>query len=182
VAERPCLYVVVCGGSPARDVLRVVGIGQDAGFTVAVVPTPMALQFIDDVGGVERVTGLPVRSQYKKPAEPEMLPPASAFMVAPLTFNSLNKWAAGISDTLAMGLLNEAVGMNVPIAAVPWVNQQLAAHPAAAPSLRRLREAGVAFTSGFGHPSTRIPGPDGAVGKPVYPWQEIEAAIARMAA
>jgi len=126
------------------------------------------------------VTGLPVRSDYKRPEDPDALPLPDAFLVSPLTFNSLNKWAAGISDTLAMGLLNEALGLGAPIVAVPWVNAQLAKHPAAKPSLNRLRGAEVEFTSGFGHPSSRIPGPDGTVGKPVYPWHEIEAAIGRM--
>jgi len=177
-----CLYLVVCGATPAGDTVRVVEMGQAAGFLVAVVPTPMALRFIGDTAQLEEATGLPVRTDYKRPQDPDVLPLADAFLVSPLTFNSLNKWAAGISDTLAMGLLNEALGMGVPITAVPWVNAQLAKHAAAAESLDRLRWAGVEFTSGFGHPSSRIPGPDGVVGKPVYPWSEIEGAIARMAA
>lgn len=36
------------------------------------------------------------------------VPPPDAFVVAPCTFNTLNKWAAGVSDTLVLGLLNEA--------------------------------------------------------------------------
>jgi Flavoprotein len=33
-----------------------------------------------------------------------------AIIVAPATFNTINKWAVGISDTLALGLLTEAIG------------------------------------------------------------------------
>lgn len=175
-----CLYVVTCGARPAGEVLRVVGMAKAAGFgAVAVVPTPMALRFVGDVAAIEQETRLPVRADYKQPQEPDALPLPDAFLVSPLTFNSLNKWAAGISDTLAMGLLNEAIGLGVPIVAVPWVNAQLARHPAARDSLERLRGAGVEFTSGFGHPSSRIPGPDGTVGKPEYPWTEVEEAIRR---
>lgn len=181
MVESPCLYVVACGARPAEDVLRAVELGQAAGFTVAVVPTPMALRFIGDVAAVEEATGLPVRADYKQPNDPDVLPQPDALLVSPLTFNSLNKWAQGNSDTLAMGLLNEAIGLGVPIAAVPWVNAQLARHPAAAESLKRLRTVGVDFTAGFGHPSTRIPGPDGGLGRPTYPWDEIETALARMA-
>jgi len=36
--------------------------------------------------------------------------------VAPATFNTVNKWAAGISDTLALGILCEAYGMGIPTA------------------------------------------------------------------
>jgi phosphopantothenoylcysteine synthetase/decarboxylase len=154
-----------------------------AGFSaVCVVPTPMAVRFIGEVAQVEAATGFPVRSDYRRPEETEALPAADAFLVSPLTFNSLNKWSAGISDTLAMGLINEGLGSGVPITAVPWVNAPLAQHPAAAASIATLRGAGVRFTGGFGHPSTRIPGPDGRTGVPIYPWDEVEAAISRMAA
>jgi phosphopantothenoylcysteine synthetase/decarboxylase len=150
---------------------------MEAGFDVRVIPTPMALRFIGDTAPLERLTGHPVRSEYKRLEEPDVLPPADAFLVAPLTFNSLNKWAAGISDTLAMGLLNEALGIGVPIVAVPWVNALLAAHPAAAASIDRLSAAGVTFTSGFGHPSSRLPGPDGSLGGAMYPQDEVGSAI-----
>jgi flavoprotein len=33
--------------------------------------------------------------------------------VAPVAFNTVNKWAIGISDTLALGILCEAYGMGV---------------------------------------------------------------------
>jgi hypothetical protein len=152
-----------------------------AGFAAAVVPTPMGMRFLGEVKEIEQATGFPVRSEYKRPEDPDALPLADAFLVSPLTFNTLNAWAAGLSPTLALGLINEALGMDVPVTAVPWVNAQLSRHPAARESVIRLREAGVRFTTGFGHPSSRIPGPDGQIGTPVYPWDEIEAEIRRMA-
>lgn len=178
---RRCLYVIACGARPAGEVLRVVEWTHAAGWDAAVVPTPMAVRFLGDVAALEQATGLPVRTDYKRPGDPDVLPAPDAFLVSPLTFNSLNKWAAGISDTLAMGLLNEALGLGVPIVAVPWVNAQLARHPGVARSLEVLRGAGVEFTSGFGHRSSRVPGPDGRTGAPVYPWGEVEGAIARIA-
>jgi len=48
-----CLYVVTCGARPAGDVLRIIEMAQAVDFAVAVVPTPMALRFIDDVAAVE---------------------------------------------------------------------------------------------------------------------------------
>lgn len=178
---RRVLYIVACGARPAGEVERPVRSAQDAGFDVCVIPTPMALRFMGNVDPLEDLTGFPVRTDYKRPQDPDALPLADAFLVSPLTFNSLNKWAAGISDTLAMGLLNEALGTDVPIVAVPWVNAQLAKHPAAGESIARLRAAGVRFTEGFGHRSSRIPGPDGRLAAPVYPWDEVEAAVARIA-
>jgi hypothetical protein len=178
--NKPVLYLVACGAPPAGESKRVVEYARGAGFTTCVVTTPMALRFISDKAQLEEASGYPVRTAYKQPDEPDRHPLPDAFLVAPLTFNTLNAWAAGLSPTLALGLLNESLGMGVPVTAVPWVNAQLAAHPAAVPSLERLRSAGVQFTSGFAHRSSRIPGPDGQVGKPTYPWDEIEQAIVSM--
>jgi hypothetical protein len=56
---------------------------------------------------------------------------------------TINKWAAGISDTLALGLLNEAIGLGLPVVAVPFPNIALAQHPAFRRSLADLRGYGV---------------------------------------
>jgi hypothetical protein len=34
-------------------------------------------------------------------------------VVAPATFNTINKWALGIIDTLVLGILNEALGLGL---------------------------------------------------------------------
>jgi hypothetical protein len=60
-----------------------------------------------DSAELARLTGHPVRSEYKHPDEPDVLPPPDAIVVAPATTNTTIKWAAGISDTLALGLLVE---------------------------------------------------------------------------
>src|SRR6185437_7944809 len=82
-------------------------------------------------------------SEYKQPDEPDVLPAASAFLIAPATFNTINKLALGISDTLALGLLNEGLGQGSPIAAVPWPNAALRRHPAFQRSIDSLAGWGV---------------------------------------
>jgi phosphopantothenoylcysteine synthetase/decarboxylase len=77
------------------------------------------------------------------PDEPDELPPADAVVVAPATFNTVNKWAAGIWDTLATGLLCELTGLGVPIVAVPLVKEALARHVAFGRSREVLNEMGV---------------------------------------
>lgn len=79
------------------------------------------------------------------PGEARPFPAPDAVAVAPATFNTVNKWAAGISDTLALGTLCEAYGLGVPIAVLPCVSDALAAHPAYRASLDRLRGMGVRF-------------------------------------
>jgi phosphopantothenoylcysteine synthetase/decarboxylase len=110
---------------------------------------PAAGWLADDLAAL---TGHPVRSAYKLPGEPDVLPSADAMIVVPATFSTINKWAAGISDTLALGLINEAIGMSIPIVTVPYVNAPLARHPALAASFATLRGAGVTVLDLGRHP------------------------------
>jgi flavoprotein len=57
-------------------------------------------------------------------------PPPDAMVVAPATFNTICKWAHGSSDTLALGLLNESIGLGLPVVAVPNPSTALARRPA----------------------------------------------------
>jgi hypothetical protein len=66
--------------------------------------------------------GVPVRSEYKDPDASDILPPANAMIAGGVSFNTINKWAAGISDTLALGLLSEAIGLGLPLVALPFLN------------------------------------------------------------
>lgn len=77
---------------------------------VGVISTPQGLGFLD-TEAFEAQTGHPIRSPWRTPGEARPLPPADAIAVAPATFNTINKWAAGISDTPALGILCEAYGM-----------------------------------------------------------------------
>jgi flavoprotein len=107
-----------------------------------VVATPRAFQWID-APALSELTGHPVRYDYKLPGEPDLLSPPDAIIVAPATFNTINKWASGISDTLALGLLCEAIGMELPVVVLPYLNAAQGKHPALAESIHRLRGCGV---------------------------------------
>ncbi|MFJ2769168.1 flavoprotein [Streptomyces sp. NPDC087300] len=145
-AERPFLYVVVCAAGIAGDVGKLITAAQEANWDVGVVATPQGRGFLD-AEAVEAQTGYPIRSAWRSPGDPRPLPPADAIAVAPATFNTINKWAAGISDTLALGILCEAYGFGIPTAVLPYLNSSLAAHPAYSQSLERLREMGVLIGS-----------------------------------
>ena len=71
------------------------------------------------------------------------VPEANAIVVAPATFNTINRWVAGITNTVAVGTLCESLGLDAPIVAVPNVNPPLARHPSFRTNLRHLREWGV---------------------------------------
>lgn len=136
------LYVLVCGAPPARDVGKVVSLAQDRGWDVCVLTSVRGRTFID-VRALETQTGYPVRSDYKHPDEPDALPSPDAVIVAPATVNTINKWAAGISDTLPLGILVEGIGLGLPIVAIPYTNRAHAAHPAFNDNVGRLRSWGV---------------------------------------
>jgi hypothetical protein len=118
--SRGVLYVISCASRPAQRVQDFVRVAQAAGWEVCVVVTPQATKFVDSPL-LEELTGYPVRCEYKRPEELDVLPRADALVVFPATFNTLNKWALGISDTLALGLLCEYTGLKMPIVAVPCV-------------------------------------------------------------
>jgi phosphopantothenoylcysteine synthetase/decarboxylase len=108
-----------------------------------VIATPQATRFID-IPELMQLTGHLVRSEYKLPGEADPLPRADAVLVLPATFNTLNKWALGIGDTLAVSILCECVGRGTPpIVAVPYLKQDLARHSAFPRSVQWLRECGV---------------------------------------
>ena len=139
-----------CGvtGSPAsRDVGTLVDLAQTDGWDVCVIASPDGRQFIDDQA-LSAQTGHLVRSTYRDPTAPDVLPPADAMIVAPITCNSLAKWAAGISDTLPLGLLVEAVGKGQPVVAMPFSNWAQIRFPAVADAMRKLTDWGVTVLVG----------------------------------
>lgn len=136
------LYLIVCAAPPAQAIGELVELLQAKTWAVWVIATPRATEWIDSAA-VAELTGHPVRDEYRGPGDPEPLPRADAIAVAPATFNTVNKWVAGISDTFALGLLNEAIGLRLPIVVAPYAKASLAAHPAYAHSLRTLGEWGV---------------------------------------
>ena len=142
--SRGILYNIVCAASTAALVPNFVKQAQARGWNVCVITTPQGTKFLD-IPLVEQLTGYPVRSEYKRPEEPDVLPRADAIVVFPATFNTINKWALGISDTLVLGILCEYTGLKMPIVTVPCFRTGggLDGHPAFFRSLHMLKDYGV---------------------------------------
>jgi phosphopantothenoylcysteine synthetase/decarboxylase len=141
------LYLIVCGATVARNIGQLVSYAHRDGWEVCVVASPDGRKFID-VPAVAAQTGHPVRSFFKNPGEPDMLPSPDAVICAPATVNTITKWAAGIADTLALGLLVECLGKGLPMVAVPYTNAAMARHPAFEEAIGRLRGWGVTMLYG----------------------------------
>lgn len=174
---RKILYVIVCAAGAATNVDRLVTAAHSRAWDVWIVPTPSAVNFID-IPALEQLTGHSIRARYRQPGEGGKLPPADAVIVAPATYNTINKWAAGISDTFALGLLAELTPSGVPIAVLPFVNASLAANRAFARSVAELRDSSVAVLLGEG---AFVPHPAGQGGSRIeaFPWKVALDAIER---
>jgi phosphopantothenoylcysteine synthetase/decarboxylase len=109
--------------------------------TVIAIPTPNASRVIAprelaDVAGAQVV-----ESYFDAAIRPR--PPRGVVLFAPCGFNSLNKLAHGIADTLALSVVAEAIGRGTPVIVGPSLNQPLLDHPMARTSLATLAAWGV---------------------------------------
>ena len=142
---QPVLYLVVCAAPPARQVGELVQLLMDDRWNVCVIATPTAVTWID-CDALTQQTGFPVRCKFRRPDNVDPLPKADVVVVAPATFNTINKWATGINDSLALGILNETLGLGLPILASPYAKPALTQHPAYPGHVEMLTTAGVTFT------------------------------------
>lgn len=138
------VYIIGTAAPPVRDLPRLFELLHHRGWKPFPVLTPTAATWID-ADGLGEAAGFPVRVEPRLPEEEEPLPAAEGVLAAPLSFNTLNKWAAGVSDTLALGLLNELLGTEVPIVAAPCAKAPLRAHPAYTSSIKTLGACSVTF-------------------------------------
>jgi len=70
-------------------------------------------------------------------------PKDGVLLVAPCSFNTLNKLAQGIADSLALSIAAEAIGRGTPVVVAVSVNDPLWKHPRAQDSAETLRSWGV---------------------------------------
>ena len=166
VPDASTLYLVISGAPAPEGIPALITACQEAGWRVAVFSTPFGVRFIDE-GELERLTGEPVRSDYRLPGTGKAAPPADAVLACPLTFNSVNKFAHGHTDNFAIGLLCEMLGYDIPVVVVPHCKPQLAKHLAFVESLETLRRMGVQVLFDSDAPyERRLP-----------PWNEVVASL-----
>ncbi len=100
------LYLIISGAPAPEGIPELVAQCQAAGWQVLTFSTPLGVRFTDP-DALERLTGQPLRSDYRMPATGKTLPAADGVLACPLTFNSVNKFAHGHADNFAIGLLCE---------------------------------------------------------------------------
>lgn len=166
--NKPVLYLMICGAGPADHIDRMIKLAHADGWDVWCLATPSAVDHFLDLGALEALTGHVVRTGHQRAGQPP-LPKATAVIVAPATYNTINKWAAGIADTYVLTQLAELTGLGVPIVVLPFVNTALAANRVFQRSVAELRESGVTVLFGEGG---FVPHPPRTGGQVMdnYPW------------
>ncbi|WP_405009646.1 flavoprotein [Kitasatospora sp. NBC_01539] len=162
------LYLLGSAAAPVLDAAGAVRLGQASGWDVVLGLTPTAADWLaDDLAGLEELTGHPVKSRYRRPGDPDVLPPADAVLFAPATLNSVNSLALGITTSWVVGYAAEAVGKGIPVSVMPCTNTALTAHPQFGRSVDTLRGAGVRVLLG---PGLYVPAAPGEGDPATYPW------------
>ncbi|MQA04330.1 MAG: flavoprotein [Streptosporangiales bacterium] len=135
------LYIVVTGAALTRRADAAVAAARDRDWQPAVIATPAAESWLPRTE--LEAANVPLLTDHRQPNDAKRLPSADAVLLAPATFNTINKLATGIADNYAMSVLCEALSTRVRTVLVPFVSTRLAGHPAWLASLAVLRYAGV---------------------------------------
>ncbi|MFF3728840.1 flavoprotein [Streptomyces sp. NPDC002476] len=163
------LYLFGSAAPPVLDVSLVIGLLRGRGWDVCLGLTPTAARWLrEELPELEKLTGHPVRSEYKRPGDPDVWPRADAILLAPASFNTINQWALGLTSSFVVGVVAEGIGKRIPTLTMPCVNAAFVRHPQFERSVETLRSAGVDVLYGNGgfvpnQPGERRPGG--------YPWE-----------
>ncbi|MEU9152641.1 flavoprotein [Streptomyces sp. NPDC048417] len=162
------IYLFGSAAPPVFDIAKVIEDAQARSFDVCLGLTPTAARWLaPQLAELERLTGHPVRSEYKMPGERDVWPEADVIAVAPATFNTLNSWALGLTHDFVVGVVAEGIGKSIPTVAMPCVNAAYVRHNQFERSVAELRAMGVRVLYGKDGFVPNQPGQ----GKPKeYPW------------
>ena len=159
-------YLIVSGTTTAARAPELVRALLGVGYArVIAIPTPNAARVVAarelaDVEGAQVV-----ESYFDAAIRPR--PPLGVVLFAPCSFNSLNKLAHGVADSLALSVTAEAIGRGTPVIVAPSLNAPLLAHPVAQQSLGVLPTWGV----------TIVPPVDEGEGPRLAPTAQLIAAV-----
>jgi phosphopantothenoylcysteine synthetase/decarboxylase len=135
------IYLIVTGAATARRVPELLARLVVLDRQVITILTPNAIRIVSP----RELALVPghrlVESYFDAAILPR--PPFGLTLVAPCSFNSLNKLAWGIADNLALSVVAEAIGRGTPVVVAISTNWPLWAHPRAQEAAATLRRWGV---------------------------------------
>ena len=175
------MRIVVCAAGPTGDVGTLIEAVHEQSWTATVIATSSARGFLD-IPSVEKLPGAPVRSSYELPERGQrVLPPVDALVIAPATYNTVNKLALGIADTYVLSSVAELIGRGVPTVVVPFVNAALASRAPFAQAVTGLRAEGVRVVLGPDDGWEPHPPGTGAEKRAMFPWRRAFRLVEEMA-
>lgn len=136
--------LVLCGAPLASRAADLAAALMAEGWLVQVAATASASQWIVEEP-LRAVVGHAPRTRYRASDPQVPSPQPGLVVVAPLTFNTLNKIAYGIADSFVHTKLCMELSRRTPMITVPVISTNLGFHPILASSLAILRAAGVEF-------------------------------------
>jgi Flavoprotein len=133
------LFLFVTAAGTARHADDLINRIVQAGWDTYVVGTPN-LAMVREPAQILDQPGVHWVRDYGYP--PLDIFPFGTMLVAPCTFNTFNKLANGIADTLVTAMVADAIGAGLPVFIAPSMNTGLWNHPQTNISYQRLRSWG----------------------------------------
>lgn len=140
------ILIGITGGIAAYKICELVRLFKKNGANIKVVVTPSALEFVTeltlDTLSQERVYTEQFNTTDKKPEHISLCDWADAFVIAPISANTIGKIANGICDNLLTSLACAYQGLNRPMFFAPAMNTGMWNNVAVQKNLDMLRQGG----------------------------------------
>lgn len=138
--NRKVLYVVGTGARKITHIPRMIQEFVDEGAEVYTMMSNMGKEICDSGLSDFKIPGNTLVYGYSR--EGESLPLEDIILVAPCTFNTLNKIAGGIADTYHLTITATAIGAGRSVVIAPAMNRDLWYHPIMEESRKKLEQWG----------------------------------------
>ncbi len=153
-----CIAFGVCGGIGAVETVKLIRELRRHGAKITTFLTPSATRFITELSLSWATQG---RVISEAGADVDHLDPFDLVIVAPVTLNSLAKFALGLTDNAVALLVAGQLGGGRPVGLVPAMNAVLLNHPQYAQYQTTLKTFGAHFfPSGMEEGRLKMPPPE----------------------
>ena len=138
-AMQRAVFHFITGAGSCRNAPAIGRALLDEGITLYSVLTPNVSMVLRP----ETLMDFPGNHWIRDYGEPPLdVFPFGTMLVAPCTFNTLNKLVAGIADNLATAMLGDAIGAGCPVVIAPGMNRGQWHNPRVADSIATLQDWG----------------------------------------
>lgn len=134
------IYVIGTGARKIIQLPKAIREFTEAGASVYTIMSDMGREICDSNLTDFEITGNTIVTGYSR--EGERLPLEDLVLVAPCTFNTLNKISAGIADTYATTIIASSIGKKRKVVIALAMNSVMWEHPQTQESIKRIQSWG----------------------------------------